>query len=75
MKIAVVGAGTMGTGIAQVVAMSGFDVTLHDVEQVALDNSIEKMKDSLAKLAIKTPLIDSKEVINRIDLSTDYATL
>jgi len=75
MKVAVVGAGTMGTGIAQVVAMSGFDVTLHDVEQVALDNSIEKIKDSLEKLAMKNPSINSKEVINRIVLSTDYATL
>ena len=75
MKVAVVGAGTMGTGIAQVVAMSGFDVTLHDVEQVALDNSMGKIKDSLEKLAMKNASINSKEVINRITLSTDYATL
>ena len=75
MKVAVVGAGTMGTGIAQVVAMSGFDVTLHDVEQAALDYSIEKIKDSLAKLAMKNASINSKEVMKRITLSTDYTTL
>ena len=75
MKVAVVGAGTMGTGIAQVVAMSGFDVTLHDVAQVALDHSLEKIKESLEKLAKKNPSIDYGQTMNRITLSTDYATL
>ena len=32
-NIGVIGAGTMGTGIAQVAATAGFDVLLHDVEE------------------------------------------
>jgi len=35
-KIAVIGAGTMGTGIAQVAAASGFDVILNDVHEASL---------------------------------------
>ena len=38
-KIAVIGAGTMGTGIAQVAAATGFDVILNDVDEGMLERS------------------------------------
>ncbi len=39
-KIGVVGAGQMGTGIAQSLAMSGYDLILNDINKTALDNSL-----------------------------------
>jgi 3-hydroxyacyl-CoA dehydrogenase len=41
-KAAVVGAGTMGGEIAQVIASSGVDVVLKDVEQKFVDQGLEK---------------------------------
>jgi 3-hydroxybutyryl-CoA dehydrogenase len=51
--IAVVGAGTMGNGIAQVCATSGYRVTMIDVVPAALDKGLETIRRSLAKLAEK----------------------
>jgi 3-hydroxybutyryl-CoA dehydrogenase len=51
--IAVVGAGTMGNGIAQVCATSGFSVTLIDVAPEALDRGMDTIRGSLGKLAAK----------------------
>jgi len=51
--IAVIGAGTMGNGIAQVCAASGLRVTLIDVVPAALDRGLDTIRRSLAKLAEK----------------------
>lgn len=48
-KIAVLGAGAMGGGIAQVAAQAGFDVILSDVERVYVDSAIGRMDKFLAK--------------------------
>ena len=48
-KIGVIGAGTMGTGIAHVSALSGFDVTLVDIEQNLLEHSLTSIKKSLKR--------------------------
>lgn len=53
MKIAVLGAGTMGHGIAQACAQADFDVRLHDVDQGALEHAREQIRSSLEKLAAK----------------------
>ena len=52
-KVGVIGAGTMGSGIAQVFAMSGYDVMLVDVEQRFLDKGMATIKKSLDKLVEK----------------------
>ncbi|MEP7356830.1 MAG: 3-hydroxyacyl-CoA dehydrogenase NAD-binding domain-containing protein, partial [Anaerolineales bacterium] len=52
-SIAVVGAGTMGNGIAQVCATAGYEVRLIDVAPAALDKGIENIRRSLAKLTEK----------------------
>ncbi len=52
-KTAVVGAGTMGNGIAQVMAMSGRDVTLVDVSADALARGVATIEKSLGKLVEK----------------------
>ena len=65
--IGVVGAGTMGGGIAQVAAATGFDVLLHDVTQELLDKSLKIMDKSLSKLAEKGKLKEDKgAVLGRI---------
>ena len=51
--IAVIGAGTMGSGIAQSFAQAGYAVTMIDVEQGLLDNGMAAIKKSLDKLAAK----------------------
>jgi len=55
-RIGVVGAGTMGNGIAQVFAQAGFDVCLQDVSQAALERARGTMEKSLAKFVDKGKL-------------------
>jgi 3-hydroxybutyryl-CoA dehydrogenase len=49
-RVLVVGAGQMGAGIAQVVAVSGREVLLHDALPGAVERGLETMRRSLAKL-------------------------
>jgi 3-hydroxybutyryl-CoA dehydrogenase len=48
-KIAVIGAGTMGAGIAQACAAAGFQVTMRDIEQRLVDGGFRRIKDPLQK--------------------------
>ncbi len=50
-KVGVLGCGLMGSGIAQVAAMAGFDVTVLEVEQKFLDKGFAGIEKSLAKFA------------------------
>lgn len=47
-EIGVIGAGIMGSGIAQVAAQSGFSVSVVDIEDQALKDGMEKIRGSLA---------------------------
>ena len=49
--IAVIGAGLMGHGIAQIFAAQGFDVTLADLSQELLSQAIEKIRSNLSLMA------------------------
>jgi 3-hydroxybutyryl-CoA dehydrogenase len=55
-SIGVVGAGTMGHGIAQVAATSGFEVTLVDVVPEAIDRALAQMRSSMERLVSKEVL-------------------
>lgn len=55
-RIAVIGAGLMGAGIAQVAAQSGYDVALMDVEQRFLDKGIGTIEKNLQRMAEKGKL-------------------
>jgi 3-hydroxybutyryl-CoA dehydrogenase len=55
-RAAVIGAGTMGNGIAQVCATSGYTVTMIDVQPAALDKGLETIRRSLGKLVEKNRL-------------------
>src|SRR5260221_10817965 len=50
-KVGVLGCGLMGSGIAQVAAMAGFDVTVLEVEQRFIDKGFAGIEKSLAKFA------------------------
>jgi len=72
----VVGAGTMGAGIAQTFATAGFDVTLVDVGQAQLDRGMKTIQASLAKLEEKKKLPGpAGEIVGRITSTTDVAAL
>jgi len=60
-QIFVVGAGTMGNGIAQTAATSGFDVTLMDVIPEQLERAKISIKKSVEKLASKGALTDEQK--------------
>ena len=75
-RIGVIGAGTMGTGIAQVAATSGFDVTLNDVGEDFLQRSLGTMDKSLAKLAEKGKIAEEKaKILSRVKITTDISDL
>jgi 3-hydroxyacyl-CoA dehydrogenase len=50
-KVGVLGCGLMGSGIAQVAAMAGFEVTVLKVEQKLLDKGFTGLEKSLTKFA------------------------
>jgi 3-hydroxybutyryl-CoA dehydrogenase len=54
-KVGVLGCGLMGSGIAQVAAMAGFDVTVLELEQKYLDKGFAGIEKSLAKFAERPP--------------------
>ena len=59
-RFGVVGAGTMGAGIAQVAAMAGYDVVMRDIEQPFVDDGFERIEDSLDRLVARDSLSDSE---------------
>ena len=65
-RVLVIGAGQMGGGIAQVMAASGREVSLHDAVPAAAERALEKMKASLGKLAAKGADIDVDAVLSRV---------
>lgn len=75
MKIAVIGAGIMGSGIAQEFATSGHHVTLVDVSDKVLRKAESTIEKSLSKLAQKDTDIKPIEVLSRLEYSTDKHTV
>ncbi len=74
--IAVIGAGQMGSGIAQVFATAGFRVSVYDISQKILDRSKLRMDRSLGRLFEKGHLEESPEVIiNRVKFVTKMSDL
>jgi len=76
-KVGVVGAGTMGHGIAQVSAQAGFAVTLIDVSDAALQRGLGAIAANLDRLVQKAQLdaAGKAAVLARIHGSTDPAAL
>jgi len=76
-NIGVIGAGTMGNGIAQVCAQAGFDVTLLDIAQGALEKALATIGKNLDRLVSKGSLGEDEKLaaLGRIRISTDYGVL
>jgi len=75
MKIMVLGAGTMGAGIVQNAAQSGFEVVLRDIKQEFVDNGIKGITKNLAKLVEKGKMeaADRDAILGRITGTIDMA--
>ncbi len=72
-RLAVVGAGLMGAGIAQVAAQAGWQVTLRDVNEPALQRGLAGIRGSLAKFAEKGRISaeDAEAALGRITTTVD----
>jgi len=72
-RVAVIGAGTMGRGIAQVAAGSGFVVVLNDVSQEVIDKGLAAIGESLARAVEKgkMPAADRDAALSRLRPSAD----
>lgn len=75
--IAIIGAGTMGNGIAQVCALAGINVTLIDISDQALEKGLATLTGNLERQIRKEVIspADKQSALGRISLSTDYAIL
>ncbi|ACB24946.1 3-hydroxybutyryl-CoA dehydrogenase [Methylobacterium sp. PvP062] len=76
-RVGIVGAGQMGSGIAQVCATAGLDVLLNDRDPARLENGLTVIEGSLARLVSKGTLTegDSGEARARIVPARDFAAL
>ena len=72
-NIGVIGAGTMGNGIAQTCALCGFDVVMQDIAQAPLDNGMKTIQKSLDRLVGKEKIstADYEAALARLKTTTD----
>jgi 3-hydroxybutyryl-CoA dehydrogenase len=75
--IGVIGAGTMGNGIAQTAAASGFDVVLCDIDQDRVDRGLANVFKSLDRFVKKETITEAQkgEILGRINTSTKLESL
>ena len=76
-RVGVIGAGTMGNGIAHVFARSGYQVVLCDLEQEFLDRALTVIAKNLDREVAKAKITDTQksETLRRIKLTTDRPQL
>ncbi|MDH4569669.1 3-hydroxybutyryl-CoA dehydrogenase [Pseudomonas sp. BN414] len=76
-RIGVIGAGTMGSGIAQVCASAGLHVTLIDVTESALARGMTAMDEGLQRQVRKARICEGEReaTLARVQATTDYASL
>lgn len=72
-KVLVIGAGQMGSGIAQVCAMSGYDVILHDLKDEFVQKGIQSISKNLNRQVEKGKISDEEKqnIVSRLTASTD----
>ncbi len=75
--IGVIGAGTMGNGIAQTAAASGFDVVMCDISQEFVDRGVANISKSLDRFVKKETMTEEQkaEVLGRIKTTTELEDL
>jgi len=74
-SIGVVGAGTMGSGIAQVAAQSGYDVVMRDIKAEFVQNGFDAIEDSLDRFVSKDEISDgeAEAALDRITGTTELS--
>src|SRR5574344_1496957 len=75
--VGIIGAGTMGNGIAQACATSGINVVMVDISEAAVQKGLATVAGSLDRLIKKEKITqsDKEAALARIQVSTDYAAL
>ena len=75
-KVQVVGAGQMGSGIAQVAAQAGLAVHLADVDEEMIEQGLETIKKNLSRSVEKERISQEEmdEAVGRIESGTEYAS-
>ena len=76
-RIGVIGAGTMGNGIAQVCAQAGLQVRMVDIADAAVQRGLSTVSKSLDRLVAKDKISAAEKdaIVGRITGGTDYAAL
>ncbi len=76
-KVGIIGAGTMGSGIAQALAVSGIEVVMSDVAKAQLDRATQAVAGSLDRLVKKEKLTAEQkgQAVARIRTATELAAL
>jgi 3-hydroxybutyryl-CoA dehydrogenase len=72
-RLAVIGSGLMGSGIAQVSAQAGWQVTMRDIDDASLSRGMGAIRDSLGRFAAKGKISedDVEQTLGRITTTTD----
>jgi 3-hydroxybutyryl-CoA dehydrogenase len=75
--VGVLGAGTMGTGIAQVAALGGYETRLYDPDPVAAENAEVRLGEALAKglSHSRWTELEAEEALDRVHTTTDLEDL
>ncbi|QLH79004.1 enoyl-CoA hydratase/isomerase family protein [Halosimplex rubrum] len=73
-QVAVLGAGNMGHGIAEVAALAGYDVTMRDIKEEFVDDGYENIEWSLGKLADSGQISDEEAdaALGRVEPLVDF---
>ena len=77
MNVGVVGAGTMGAGIAQIAALGGYETSLYEIDQKALERGLEMLRNGLRRGAERGRWTETeaKEALARVRGDTLIETL
>jgi len=76
-KVGIVGAGTMGQGIAQVLAQNNFEVWMRDIEKELLKKALDSIKSSLKRSVEKERISEEQkdDILDRIKTTIDLKNL
>ncbi len=76
-KIGVIGAGTMGHGITQVAAKTGYNVIMHDIKQEFVESGYNKIAGSMDYLIKKERITpeDKENILSKIDITTELTRM
>lgn len=69
--IGVIGAGTMGSGIAQLAAQYGYDVVLRDIEQELVDDGLERIRSGLEEAESRDIIPSADDAFAHVEGTTD----